>query len=202
MNLIATGVLEGYLMRNPIVTPFHFSSEPICYKLPLATLSCFYDNFSFHASSSHDSAYASFWHLLSHLYWSSIFLFCSSIYAMLTHLHLCPRHALFWCFLSQSQFPCSAHSPMVCAQWCWHINTRTRLPCISSLDLPRNTLIFLRSLRSLSLRPTIEWTLHNPTSIRLLAGCPRNLWNLWSYWLLIRNTWLTTCRLFRTIELY
>ena len=31
-----------------------------CYELPLTTLSCFYDNFSFHASSSHDLAYASF----------------------------------------------------------------------------------------------------------------------------------------------
>ena len=31
-----------------------------CYELPLATLSRFYDNFSFHMPLSHDSAYASF----------------------------------------------------------------------------------------------------------------------------------------------
>ena len=71
---------------------------------------------------------------------------------------------LFQCFLSWSQFPFSAHSPMVCARWCWHINTCTYLPYIASRDLPRNTLVFLRTLRSLSLCPTIEWTLHNPTS--------------------------------------
>ena len=63
-----------------------------CYELPLATLSHFYDNISLHMSSSPESAYASFSHLVSHLYRSSIFLFHSSTYMMLTHLCLCLRH--------------------------------------------------------------------------------------------------------------
>lgn len=45
------GVLLVYLLVMYVVR---------CYELPFTTLSCFYDNFSFHASSSHDSAYASF----------------------------------------------------------------------------------------------------------------------------------------------
>ena len=137
----------------------------LCYELPLVILSSWYDSFSFHASLSLDSTYASFFHSLQTLYQCSIFsipLFCLRDADTSFPPLFLPY--LFWSFLSWSRFPFSMHSPMVCARWCCHINNRTCFPCIPSLDLPRNTLDSLWTLRSLSLCPTTEWTLYNSTS--------------------------------------
>ena len=185
-----------------------------CYELPLATLSRFYDNFSFHTSSSHNSAYAFFWRTFQPLYLSSTFLILLFYFRSADSSPPLFSPHLLWYSLSQSWFPFSVHSPMVCAWWCCCINTHTCPFCIPSLDLPRNTLDHLRTLGSLSPRPTTEWTLHNPTRtdswpvvsepleplIVLTIHRTNHLvdnsltsQNPWLYWLfVVQNTWSTT----------
>ena len=135
----------------------------------------------------------SFWCLPLTLYWCSVFVF------LLFHLHnadtsspLLSSSCLLLYFLSRSQFPLSTHSLMVCAWWYCHINSHTRLSCIPSLYLPRNTYCFPWTLKSLSLRSTTEWTLYNQSSSDSSLCCPQKLSNLWHYDLTRAMTDFTT----------